>query len=213
MYSNHVPYLAREIHAHHSVFKRAVIFAALSARVRFARVPDLVRDVDRNGADAAALWSWKGGTYNFMEEHAPALHLQLLRAGRDTAHAMHIITRVPGMGPIKGAFVLQMMGHDIACLDTRNTARLGIDMDTFDTHGRPVTQKTITRYMDVAAGRAQELWDVWCEDVAEDSAMSAERISALHLDCILPGWKALKVPTTQWLCPVYPHIPMEVPYV
>jgi len=88
------------------------------------------------------------------------------------------------------------MGHDIGCLDTRNISRLGLNPREWRTDGadRKLTaafKRKIGRYVDATSGRAEELWDDWCMDVAGVYKVTAEEISRDHLVIIPPRQRQL----------------------
>jgi hypothetical protein len=102
---------------------------------------------------------------------------------------MDILCRVPGLGIVKAGFALQLMGYDVACLDTRNIKREGRNPRAFRSDGEarkagPAFKKKIARYLSEVEGRAQEYWDAWCQDVASDIGITAAEVSGLHLAII-----------------------------
>lgn len=196
MYNTHVPPICAAMRSSPELFTRGVMFAVLSARTHFTSVPDQMADLDRRGDASRHLFSWKVDTYRHLadpETRKPsqACH-NLWRevcASNSTEESLRLLTAVPGLGIAKAAFVLQFMGHDIACLDSRNAARENKDPARYNGHGRkgtPYFDRKIEQYVREFGGRAQELWDAWCEEVASVYGMPAEDISRLHLDTIVP---------------------------
>ena len=190
MYADHVPFLASEIKARASTFKRAIMFACLSARVQFPRVPDQMKDVTKRKEQSPALWSWKIDTYRYVEEHGEKLFAHIIAHGTMTAAALNTLMAIPGLGIVKGAFVLQMLGHDIACLDVRNIQREGLNPRAYRSDGMgrksgAAFERKMARYIAQTQGRAAELWDRWCTEVAKDYGYSADQISWMHVDAIV----------------------------
>ena len=134
MYANHVPQIAAAMRADQPTFCRGVMFAILSARVQFIRVPGQCRELSARKADAQCLWGWKFDAYAYLSEHKNEL-FGLVAHCDDTAEALYQVTRIPGMGIVKGAFVLQLLGHDIACLDVRNIVKDGRSPRAYRTDG------------------------------------------------------------------------------
>lgn len=204
MYATHVPIINGAMRADLPTFKRGVMFAILSARVQFPRVPDQCADLEKNGADAKCLWSWKYGAYVYLEEHGAALWRTICGA-HDVENALWALTRIPGLGIVKAAFVLQMLGHDIACLDIRNIMRDGRNPRAFRSDGekrksRPAFRDKIARYVDETKGKAEFYWNRWCEEVAVSYGSTAERISLDHVNSIVrKGLHAAPVPVTHML--------------
>jgi hypothetical protein len=190
MYASHVPQIAAAMRADQATFCRGVMFAVLSARVQFPRVPAQCKELTARKASAACLWGWKFDAYAYMTEHANTLY-GTVAPENDTAKALWNVTRIPGMGIVKGAFVLQMLGHDIACLDVRNIVKDGRSPRTYRADGEarkdgPAFRRKIDRYITDTQGKAQFYWDRWCTEVAADYASTPERISELHLTSIVP---------------------------
>jgi hypothetical protein len=207
MYDNHVPTIAAAMRHDPNVFANAIMFAALSARTQFVTVPRQMAELRRRGSKATCLWSWKGATYAYVQEHKERIWREVLDA-TTTEDALLAITQVPGLGAVKGGFVLQMMGHDVACLDVRNIRREGLDPEAYATHGNKKGQQwrnKVQRYVAQTQGRARELWDTWCEDVAGTYALTPHKVSELHLTSIVP--KALRN-----IAPVAPMVAQEVPF-
>ena len=196
MYATHVPQINGAMRADLATFKRGIMFAILSARVQFPRAPDQCADLAKMGKDAKCLWGHKYGAYLYLEEHGETLWRQGC-AERDSEQALCLLTKIPGLGIVKAAFVLQMLGHDIACLDVRNIIRDGRDPRAFRSDARekasPQWRKKIARYVAETKGQAQFYWDRWCEEVAKDYGSTAERISQDHVNAIVR--KRLRLPS------------------
>ena len=82
-----------------------------------------------------------------------------------------------------------MLGHDVACLDSRNVAREGRNPRAWRTDGIKTGKAhfaKIDRYCNETRGRARELWDTWCDEVGPDYGLSADKCSRLHVECIVP---------------------------
>jgi hypothetical protein len=190
MYAEHVPIIAAAMRSDLRVFKRGVMFALLSARTQFNRVPAQCKELEQRGAEAACLWGWKFDAYAYVEENAIQLQHDVSNAG-NVGKGLWSITRIPGMGIVKGAFVLQMLGYPTACLDTRNIQREGRNPRAYRGEGArknlPSFIRTIDRYIDDTYGRAEYYWDTWCNEVGPDYGMTGEQISKLHMTTIVPS--------------------------
>lgn len=185
MYQDHVSIINAGMRADPDTFARGVTFAFLSIRTQFVRVAEQMAQVDAVGANARALWGHKRGAYDYLRLNKFRLY-ETVTAMKDTAAAVGELTSIPGMGIVKAAFVCQMIGHDIGCLDTRNIQRLGLNprewrSDGEERKGTAAFKRKIARYVDTTSGRAEELWDDWCKDVSNVYKVSAEEISRDHL--------------------------------
>jgi len=191
MYRDHVPTIAYAMQSDLATFQRGVMFALLSARVQFPRVPDQCIELADKGRDARCLWGWKFDAYCYLQENAPALWEGIRGNGGTLEAKFETICQIPGMGLVKGAFVLQLMGYDVACLDTRNIARDGRNPRAYRSDGEARKRmksfgRKIARYVADTQGKAEFYWNVWCKDVAEFYGITADEISALHLTSIVP---------------------------
>lgn len=185
MYSSHVPKIAKAMKADCDLFKHALLFVTCSIRQQIVTVPDQLEAIDRG--DLSPLWGFKMATYNHLEEHGASLWRNVREA--DLYTALYHMTRVPGLGIVKGAFACQLMGHDIACMDSRNVKRLGAKPREWRTDGKAVTPKRLRAYLRrySGQGRGKLFWDAWCNDVGLTYGIPANTISAMHLTAIQPG--------------------------
>ena len=188
MYDTEVPRLSAGMRSDPEIFARGVTFAILSIQQQFITLPRSMADVSATGDASKYLFGSKRAAYRALETNKVELWRDVC-ALPDTGDALHRIIQSPGIGLAKGAFVLQMLGHDVACMDSRNLAREGLSDDAFNLHGRkvgPTVDRQLQTYLDVAGGRSRELWDVWCHEVAEVYHLSPDRVSEMHCDLILP---------------------------
>ena len=190
MYREHVPIINVAMRADLSTFKRGVMFAVLSARTQFSRISAQCEELRQSGAKAKCLWSLKIDAYNYLEEHGEAIWHNVCEA-KNTRNALWAITRIPGMGVVKGAFVLQMLGHDIACLDVRNILADGRLPREYRSDGevrktRAAFLRKIDRYLLDTKGKAEHYWNSWCNTVGPDYGMTGEQCSWLHVTTIVP---------------------------
>lgn len=187
MYANDVPRISDWAHDRPENLRDLITFVLLTIRVPFGRVAPAMDDVRRQGADSAFLWGWKRPGYEYVRDNAEILFGDLFDA--DTVTAIDILaTRVPGLGIVKGAFVAQMFGHNVACMDTRNLSDLGYSGRYARTDGRfdklrPETrQRKIADYvsMTIASGGAEHWWDHWCTGIAPSLVTTPDKVSRMH---------------------------------
>ena len=187
MYETHVPYIASAMRQDADAFARGVTFALLSIQQMFVTVPKAVVDVEQNGTASRFLFGFKAGAYHFLMEHKVGLHAACV-AATSPAEVIATVATIPGIGIVKAAFVAQLMGHDVACLDTRNIQREKRNPREYrsrkDCSPRKFA-KDIERYVRDTGGKAREYWDTWCIDVAKIYGMTPLAVSKLHLDCVV----------------------------
>lgn len=185
MYNEHVPVINSAMRQCPETFARGIMFAVLSARQPFSNIAVQMDDLAAKGEKSRYLFAWKRDCYLYVEKHKEQIWRDTC-AAHDSETALKILTKVPGLGIVKSAFVLQFIGHDIACLDVRNIVREGRDPNAFKSNGpkykaSKAFERKISRYISETQGRARELWDVWCADVAETYGMTAHGVSEAHL--------------------------------
>lgn len=203
MYDQHVPRINAAMRACPDTFARGVMFAVLSARTKFPSIKMQLQDLEQKKEKSSHLFSWKLGAYEYLQANKAHLWERTCNAP-DTFTAMWELTRIPGLGLVKAAFVLQFLGHDIACLDTRNVKREGRNPRAYETRGTagtnsnrknsPAFRALIHRYIAETSGRSLELWDAWCADVADTYLMSPKAVSAIHLVIVPKGFKGALAP-------------------
>lgn len=201
MYAQEMPVIRDAMQADFSVFQRGAMFAVCSIRQATINVPDqlaaLFDPTEDNNQNP--LFGHKFLAWEFIGDASKCAPMwgELCRTykadwERDEKSEQAIITllRVPGLGIVKAAFVAQLMGFDVACLDARNIAREGRNPRAYETRGdksgRKYSGAIVRRYVEETGGHAQEYWDAWCTDVAAAYGRTAQEISELHLAIVPP---------------------------
>lgn len=180
-YAKHNPVIATAMNETPELFLRGCLFAICSIRQPITSVPDQLQRVTTG--DLGPLFGHKLDAHLYLMNHA-AEFWRDVRNSRTNANRIAVLCRVPGLGIVKSAFVLQLMGYNVACLDSRNVKREGRNPRAFSSDGRKYTVafvRKIERYLAEVEGRAAEYWNLWCQDVADAYDRTAEEISALHL--------------------------------
>lgn len=188
MYAEHCPAISNGMQSDPEIFKRGCVFVILSIRQIIDRVPGQMDEVDELRSQAPCLFGWKRSAYQHIQLNGARLQ-KTLNATQDPAGAIRALLEVPGLGIVKAAFVAQLFGFDIACIDSRNAEREGRKQRAFEyDKSRPAgarLDRLLALYLSATHGRAQEYWDAWCAFVGPGYGMTAEECSALHL-VILP---------------------------
>jgi len=138
----------------------------------------------------------KRNGYLYAVEHKHVLHEALKAAVKhnDPVGAIDVLTNVPNLGIVKAAFVAQLVGLDVACLDSHNLDRLGLDRAAlrFAKTVKPETKrKKIQDYVHLTqvTGGSEYWWDTWCNYVAGNRAnkslTTGDAVSAYHATCII----------------------------
>jgi hypothetical protein len=183
MYAEHVPSIAAYMRADADQFVRGALFALLSIRQRFVTVPNQMADVEKRGARSPFLFGSKLAAWRYIRRHKRELFAAV--TGDDTRAALQAVSAIPGIGLVKGAFILQLAGHDVACLDSQNIEREGLDPRAFRSDARIKKSKAwarkLDRYLAETGGKARFYWDAWCDYVGPQYGLSGEECSAIHL--------------------------------
>lgn len=180
MYAEHCSAIAHYMHSDLEGFKRGAWFAICSIRQPITVVPEQVARLALG--DTGPLFGHKVAAFDYLERHAWALWVSI-KLAPDNAQRIAVLLHVPGLGIVKAGFVLQLMGYDVACLDSRNVKREGRAARAFRTDGKPPAAlgRKVAAYLREVEGKAAAYWDAWCQDVAQVYDMTAEQISELHM--------------------------------
>ena len=106
--------------------------------------------------------------------------------------AILLFMSVPNLGMVKASFVCQMLGFNIACLDSHNLKRLGMNANftkipaTMSDKGK---RKKIATYIELCQQEGSEYWwNSWCDYVAGNQAnrllVTGDIVSRFHVECI-----------------------------
>lgn len=199
MYDNHVPLIANAMRENYEAFRRGLAFVVCSIRQPITVVPDQLATLFGNGEwDEFPLFGHKWNAWAFITDAERCRALwYTVRESYDPELVIWHVSRVPGIGIVKAGFVAQLLGCDVACLDSRNITRDGRNARAYRTDGekrktKPAFRRKVSRYVADTGGKARHYWDAWCKDVAPRYNMTAEEISCLHLailpDNFVPGF-------------------------
>ena len=153
-------------------------------------------DIDVNGASSKYLWGNKRDGYLYLQEHKEVLFAAMKAAVKadDVVGAIDVLTNVPNLGIVKAAFVAQMLGFNVACIDSHNCDRLGLSWSALKfSKGikHDLKLKKIADYVQLTidTGGSQYWWDTWCAYVAGNRANkaldTAQKVSKYHVTAIM----------------------------
>ena len=105
--------------------------------------------------------------------------------------AIELFLAVPNLGMVKAAFAAQCLGFNVACIDSHNLKRLGMNENQVKLGKvKPETRtKNITAYVEMTQEQGSEYWwDSWCEYVAGNQANrqldTGDVVSRYHVECV-----------------------------
>ena len=187
MYAEHQRAISSAGRAAPKAMQRVCEFALATIQVHLRDAAASIRSGER----PAKVWfgyKWQG--LDYLAAHAEAIYVDAEMTESD-AEQMAVFMRVPGIGPAKAGFLCQMLYGRVGCLDGHNLRRLGLEQAYRNLlHNRRPFGKSRYRQIEAyiracaAAGSPEQLWNGWCEYVAQREGDRAETISALHLCCI-----------------------------
>lgn len=168
----------------------AVVCASI--RMKWERVPSVCRAIAADGPGAIPLRQSARALEIIYQRADPLLALTRATLAGDlpVVDALQEVALVPGLGLAKSAFLLQMCGVDIGCLDVWHYRRIGLTPIRYPSGTGPTgaarRRATALLYLDVSAreGGGAGLWDAWCADMGTRypwaGAGGALAVSALH---------------------------------
>lgn len=169
-----------------------ITFVLLTIQQPLQTVDRAFADVREKGDASVYLFGAKREGYRYAREHAPVLHAAVAKAVEvgDAVGAIDVLMAVPSLGMVKAAFVAQICGLDVACLDQHNLARLGMPYSAVRSAGvkgvrRETRMRKIGAYVKLTrdTGGARYWWDSWCAYVAGrrgSPLKTADAVSAFH---------------------------------
>ena len=160
-----------------------------------------IADIEKNGIKSIYLFGAKRKGLKYAMDNKVQLFWDLQELKRDSltdidvvCKALRILMEVPCLGPVKASFVCQMLGFNVACIDSHNLNRLGMELKDV-TIPKSLTEKTKMKMIKNYVHLTQKLgtvywWDSWCNYVAEKGGMNkalptGEIVSEFHVQCVI----------------------------
>ena len=112
---------------------RGFTFVLLSIQQPTQGLADKMFEVDQQGPECRHLnYGLKRAGFEYVEAHKQAIFerlTQYVSQGLDDVEniskALLYVYDTPNLGMVKSAFVLQLLGFDVSCIDSHNLKRLG----------------------------------------------------------------------------------------
>ena len=175
---------------------RVATFVLTTIQAGLATTHNQMLDIDKHGANSKYLWGNKRQGYEYLQEHKQVLYAAVKAAvkANDAVGAIDVLTNVPNLGIVKAAFVVQMVGLDVACIDSHNCDRLGLPRTAlrFSKKVKPeVKRKKIADYVQFTrdTGGSEYWWNTWCEYVAGNRANkqldTGSKVSKYHVTAVM----------------------------
>lgn len=159
------------------------VFTTVIATIRtpFHRVVELSEDIKELGLQSKAMWGTKKDAYQSILDNKDELWELLVNSVTPEAVALDLVLQTKGLGLAKASFGLQMLGYNLACLDTHNLKRLGYSESYFNRKSKA------EEYVGVVQQKGAEYWwDTWCELIPKTRGKNlgfrdAEEVSYTHV--------------------------------
>lgn len=175
---------------------RVGTFVLTTIQAGLATTQAQMHDIDEHGASSKYLWGNKRDGFLYLQEHKQVIFAAIKAAvkANDPIGAIDVLTNVPNLGIVKAAFVAQLVGLDVACIDSHNCDRLGLSRSAlkFSKKVKPeLKRKKIADYVKFTqdTGGSEYWWNTWCEYVAGNRANkrldTAEKVSKYHVDAVM----------------------------
>jgi len=157
-------------------------------------------DIAANGLASKFLWGKKADGLAYTIENKEYLWGKLMaikeRGTGDVAaiaDGIMLLMKVPNLGMVKASFVMQMLGFDVACIDSHNLTRLGMSPNAVKVGAKLKTEtkyKKVCEYIVMTQTKGTEYWwNSWCEYVAGNRANrlldTGDVVSKFHVDCVI----------------------------
>ena len=174
-----------------------IVFVLCTIQASLQSTVPQIQDIKKNGRRAKFFnWEMKriGHDYAYDNRHNLFLTVKACVKANDAVGAIDALTSVNGLGIVKAAFVVQMCGLDVACLDSHNLSRLGLSQSHFKlskTVSHATKRKKIAEYVEYTrkTGGSQYWWDSWCAYVAGNRANkaldTAQKVSKYHVTAVM----------------------------
>lgn len=174
---------------------KAVDFVLATIQQQFHTVPNALEEWEELGVLAPSMWGMKMDGWVYIRNNKDRLYAltQNAVANNDEVDFIDTLLEVPGLGVIKAAFVAQLYGLNVGCLDTHNETLYCADAMTFYVPARLSARlrlERISSYVDFTQriGGSSDWWGNWCLFMAEKYPQhyaDAEAVSEQHIQCLL----------------------------
>jgi hypothetical protein len=109
------------------------------------------------------------------------------------SNALYCVYQIPHIGMVKAGFILQMLGFDVACIDSHNLERLGWKQSQVSL-AKGLKYETKIKKIRAYISMTQEKgtaywWNSWCHYVAGNignrKLTTGQQVSQFHVRCVI----------------------------
>lgn len=173
-------------------------FTLLTIRQPLQMIEAQRRDIAGKGLESRFLFGPKRDGLQWSRENTGYLWrvaLDILKREPSEERAADLVQhfmQVPGLGMVKASFVAQMMGEDVACLDTHNLKALGIPEASVKIPKglkAETARRKVLAYVKLCreTGGSEYWWNRWCDYVAGrrgSPLKTGDQVSAFHVSAV-----------------------------
>jgi len=176
-----------------------VLFVLTTIQAGLSTCKGQIQDVNTLGAKSRFMWGQKGNGLEYAKKHDGFLYGKIKyieqKYGLDSidgcVEAIELFLNVPNLGMVKAAFVAQMFGFNVACIDSHNLTRLGLNANAVKLGKvKPATRRAkIADYVKMTQIQGSAFWwNSWCDYVAGNRAnkelTDGNIVSRYHVECV-----------------------------
>ena len=200
MYQRDVREIMNICHAKQSVLP-VVTFTLTTIQAGLSTCLGQIVDVNDMGSSSRFMWGKKGDGYDYTKRNDAFLwgkvnHIKDTLGTQSVeacVEAIMLFITVPNLGMVKASFVMQMLGFDVACIDSHNLTRLGMSPNAVKVGAKLKTEtkyKKVCEYIVMTQTKGTEYWwNTWCDYVAGNRANrlldTGDVVSKFHVDCVI----------------------------
>lgn len=181
---------------------RVITFVLCTIQQQLNIVEECMEDIDHEDAASIYLWGWKREAFMWYRDNKDQVYrtaMDIYDAHPDPSIARHELLKyfasLPGLGLVKGGFVIQLCFGLSGCIDRHNVKRFNIPAGRFKAfrYKNAKTNKTrnaiVREYHAIVdrCGGTASLWDTWCNYLAAKTPSiykNGYAVSKIHMDAI-----------------------------
>ena len=175
-------------------------FTLCTIQAGLSTVKQQREDIALDGYKSKFLWGKKAEGLEYAANRQEFLWGKLMHIRQRGTEDVDAITdgimllmKVPNLGMVKASFVMQMLGFNVACIDSHNLTRLGLSASAVKVGDKLKTEtkyKKVREYVIMTQLEGSEYWwNTWCDYVAGNRANklldTGDVVSKYHVDCVI----------------------------
>lgn len=172
-------------------FHSVVKFVSLTIQQPFYTMHDQIASVNKVGLRSPYVWGNKIKTFEWLKAHPKLVSsMYTIIPSLTDEEALGILTEIPGIGPAKAGFVMQLVFGRVGCLDIHNFSTIYSLIDILkelDIKYNKDNKYNIKDYLSICRHiGVEQLWDNWCTFIDNKYPDKFKDISSseYHLKCI-----------------------------